>query len=901
MKTHIFFWTIVAAASLLPPIAVSGPGADPAGGWRGQIEADWELQQSVRGLPGRQAQVTPEEDAAGGCDGVKDGRWGFHTAEEENPWWQVDLGSAEAIERVAIFNRCDGTAGRAARLAILLSSDGASWREVYRHGGNVFLGAPDGKPLGVLLGGAPARFVRIQLPGRVYLHLDEVEVYAAGDRAGNLALGRPCSQSSTSPWSSRKRSALKIAAGSGSQEALGARWAARAQALASALLDFEDLLFIKRVPGIYSHMSDQNYGWWSRPGGGIYLLKGFKTAAPEPLLLTGALPPGSISSIDLSYDVRRILFSYCKHYPQVAGIANKVDKERLPEDGFYHIFEMAVDGTGLRQLTHGRYDDFDARYLPDGDLVFLSTRRGKVSRCVGGSQSQSDPRALPDSYVRCGGDEYRPVAVYTLHRMGPGGEGIRALSPFENFEWNPSVASDGRILYARWDYVDRNNGPFMSLWSMNPDGANIRAVYGNFTVTPYSIFEARSVPGSNKIVFTASAHHSITGGSLVLLDPSRGIDGLKPLQRLTPEVCFPEGEGWPSSYYASPYPLSEWCYLTAWSPEPVVTEGRPNPPNALGLYLFDARSGQLELLYRDPMISSLRPIPLRPLEKPPALTSAIAAADMEAEGRLILLDVYDGLEGLERGTVKSLRIVGIPPKTQPRINTPVLGLTGEDPGKCVLGTIPVEEDGSAYFRVPAGMPLFFQALEARGLAVQTMRSATSVQPGETLACAGCHEPRTSAPRNALPLATRRDPSLIIPGPEGSWPLRFDVLVQPVLDKHCAVCHQPGGPDAAAKFDLTALCSYENLVAFGKPSLRDQVKMAHQLGRSIPGACGARASPVLKLLEGGGPHPAVSLDEDSFNRLATWMDTYGQKLGSFSPEQEEELRQFRLQVAGLLAR
>ncbi len=195
-------------------------------------------------------------------------------------------------------------------------------------------------------------------------------------------------------------------------------------------------------------------------------------------------------------------------------------------------------------------------------------------------------QTLPDSYVRCGGDNWRPVPVFTLHRIDGDGGDIRPISAFENFEWTPSVAADGRILYARWDYIDRFNGPFMSLWSTNPTGTNPQLVYGNYTSRPQCVFEARAVPNSQKLVFTAAAHHSNMGGSLVLLDRTRGTEHERPLTRLTPDVCFPETEGWPRHYYANPYPLSEEYFLVAWSDKPLpphsfVTTDERNPLNPL--------------------------------------------------------------------------------------------------------------------------------------------------------------------------------------------------------------------------------------------------------------------------------------------------------------------------------
>ena len=467
-----------------------------------------------------------------------------------------------------------------------------------------------------------------------------------------------------------------------------------------------------------------------------------------------------------------MLFAWCKHYPRLAAETNKLDKANVPEDAFYHLFEMNIDGTGVRQLTHGKYDDFDGRYLPDGRVVFLSTRRGQFIQAGRESASQTLAQAdLPDCYVRCGGGPERPVAVYTLHVMERDGTGLCAISPFEMFEWEPSVANDGSILYARWDYIDRDNMPFMSLWTTRPDGTGTRLVYKNFTRIPHCVFEPRSIPNSDKIIFTASGHHSQTMGSLVRLDPSAGTEGADPITRLTPEVCFPEAEGWPLSSYATPWPLSERHYLVSWGMPGLKHPGPagwarwhsvPDQIKEMGVCWFDA-AGQLEPLYRDPDISTMYPIPVRPQPLPPVL-AAQAKPDGPQEGRFLLADVYRGLGQVKRGDIKRLRIVAVPPKTHPTMNFPNMGLTADDPGKCVLGTVPVEADGSAWFRVPSGVTLFFQALDAQGRAVQTMRSATYAQPGETVGCIGCHEPRNQTASAKPVLAALREPSRITPGP-----------------------------------------------------------------------------------------------------------------------------------------
>ncbi|MDA1275645.1 MAG: discoidin domain-containing protein [Verrucomicrobia bacterium] len=942
--------------SLVLALALAGFGAHPSAGteaasaWTRLLETEWLLEAQLRAESQEPAMLLTRDDAAGGCDGVMNGQWGFHTAEEENPWWQVDLGEVFPLAQVRIWNRSDSeeAAKRARHFRILISNDGENWRQVHQHDGILFYGyhMPDRSALVVKLANSEARFVRVQLPGKSILHLDEVEVIRSG-QSENVALRKPADQSSLSPWSrahprsdrpvdwiaearrvtaslermmkpadgtpaalsvskdfSRIQTKLLTIGDAASAQALylEARALQRRLALASPLLDFDAILFTKRVPGSFNHMSDQYYGWWSRPGGGIYLLRGFASGDPATECLTDASfkEPGSFLRPALSFDARKILFAWCKHYPELAKEKDKLNKANVPEDAFYHIFEMNLDGSGVRRLTRGKYDNFDARYLPDGRIVFLSTRRGQALQ-VGKSSAAATlvTNDLPDCYVRCGGDASRPVAVYTLHTMNADGGDLTPISPFEMFEWEPSVAPDGTILYSRWDYVDRDNMPYMSVWSINPDGTNARLVYGNYTQAPHCAFEPRGIPGSRKFVFTASGHHSQTMGSLVLLDPAAGTEGKEPVTRLTPATPFPEIEGWPRAFYANPWPLSERSHLVSWGVEETVREGRTRPKNGMGLYLFNAGAG-LELLYRDPEISSMYPIPVKAQPKPPVLASSVQW-DGPQEGRFLVADVTRGLTTLRPGEVKALRIVAIPAKTQPWMNQPGLGLTRDDPGKAVLGTVPVEADGSAYFRAPSGVALFFQALDGRGLAVQTMRSATHVQPGQTLSCTGCHDSRKESPPPSKPLlASLREPSRITVGPEGSWTMRFDRLIQPVLDAECVRCHNPDSDDVeAGQFDLTPARSYHSLTHSGHPSLNDLVLSAYRAGVSAEGQNPAMQSSVLRLLADPAGHFGVHLNRASLDRFSTWMDTYAQRAGVFSSVQERELERLRLAWADLL--
>ena len=267
----------------------------------------------------------------------------------------------------------------------------------------------------------------------------------------------------------------------------------------------------------------------------------------------------------------------------------------------------------------------------------------------------------------------------------------------------------------------------------------------------------------------------------------------------------------------------------------------------------------------------------------------------DSEARILLVNVYHGLGAIPQGAIKQLRIVGIPAKTHPIMNFPEMGITRDDPGKFVLGTVPVEADGSAYFRVPSGVAFFFQALDQQGMAVQTMRSATYLQPGQTATCIGCHEPRNNAPPNTRPLAASREPSRITPGAEGSWPLDYQQLVQPVLETKCVSCHQPGAEDTS--FDLTAASSYDALISYGSPSLKDHVLLRYREGRSTVGACAVRMNPLWKLLAGG--HYDVALTDEEQSRLVIWMDTYGQRAGSFDEHQVQQLESLRKKASPLI--
>jgi len=655
------------------------------------------------------------------------------------------------------------------------------------------------------------------------------------------------------------------------------------------------ILFVKQVPSRFSHQLTQYYGMWARPGGGVFVLEspGEDMACRE--LTAGALPVGSYQHPELSHDGLRVLFAYCR----LDSEEKKTGDDRKPRaNAHYHIYEIGVDGKGLRQITGGPFDDFSPTYLPDGKIMFTSTRRGGYHRCGRG-----------------------PCPVYTLATMNPDGSNLKVISRHETHEWDPAVLNDGRVVYTRWDYVDRNAVYYQQLWVTHPDGTVPSEYFGNYVRNPVGTWEARPIPGSRRIMATAAAHHAMTAGSIIRIDITRGMDSMDAISRLTPDVPFPESEStvlrsetgkggwrgtagvkkrrpvpraqnrWAGHCYRSPYPLSETAFLAAYSYLPLIGEPNANYPNMFGLYVVDS-FGNRELLYRDPDISSLWPIPIRPRPVPPAVPSVREDA-AALTGTFVVQNVHEAYPPLppgEENRVVRLRIVQVLPKTTPHINSPRVGLANASPGKQVLGTVPVEADGSACFRAPAGIPLSFQALDKLGRSIQSMRSLTYLQPGETASCVGCHEPRFSTPPAGQSLrALHRAPSEILPGPEGSKPLSFPLLVQPVLDKHCVRCH--GGAKPAGGISLTAKPekefteSYNQLVkrvsysAWGRPDNSEPL--------SKPDHFGARGSKLMKHLWAG--HKNVRLTGSDLERLITWMDTTALFYGTFNPEDQTRQR------------
>ncbi|MBE3123613.1 MAG: hypothetical protein IMZ65_02290, partial [Planctomycetes bacterium] len=504
--------------------------------------------------------------------------------------------------------------------------------------------------------------------------------------------------------------------------------------LSHPLLDFPQLLINKRSGYLPEHMCDQFLGRHSQVAPGLVVLDHWKDNPKETVLLEGKLPKGGLIHPDLSFDARRVLFSFADH-----------ESPRNGQLRGYYIYEYSFDTGRVHQVTgtdrdpmlgrNGRetvlVEDMDPCYLPDGGIAFISTRSQQFGRCHGG----------------------RYVPSYTLYRAEADGSDIRALSYNESNEWAPSVLPDGSVVYCRWDYVNRHDVKYQSLWTIRPDGTQTAHYYGNNSSAPCMISEPQTIPGTYKTVCTAAAHHGQTLGTLLVVDPFRGQEGGVPLVWLTPEIPFPESgvpegitraraplpEDAGSGRAGTPWPLGEELYLCTYQ-----------HGSQYAVYLVDTLGGR-ELIVRDAKVSCFDPVPLRPRPMPAALPSVLAAKPAEKTGVFLVQNVYASTESIPAGTIRRLRVNQI--ISQPTRQAPGRSAANNELVKKVLGTVPVEEDGSVAFEVPANTPMQLQLLDSSGMAVMTMRSLVYVQPGERAACVGCHESRFSAPPAAAPAKT----------------------------------------------------------------------------------------------------------------------------------------------------
>ena len=600
---------------------------------------------------------------------------------------------------------------------------------------------------------------------------------------------------------------------------------------------------------------------------------------------------GVIRDPDVSFDGGKILFAW-----------KKSDRE---DD--YHLYDFDVATGGVRQLTSGLgFADYEGAYLPNGDIMFNSTR------CV--------------QTVDCWWTE-----VSNFYTCDADGRFLRRLG-FDQVHTNyPTVTEYGQVLYTRWDYNDRGQIYPQPLFQMNPDGTGQTEFYGNNAWFPTTILHARDIPGSPLTIGVLSGHHSRQRGKLALIDPRKGRQEAAGIQIVAPvqttEAVRVDAYGQEGDSFQYPYPLDEEHYLVAYTPYP-RTKQTPTVP--FGLYFMDI-DGHRELLASDAAISCNQPVPLAPRGTVHQRPNVVDYR--RDEGVYYVQDVYagPGLAGVPRGSIKYLRVIALDyraagvgangnngPAGGALVSTPIAVGNGAWDAKIVLGEAKVHEDGSAMFRVPARTPVYFQAIDENGYAAQTMRSWSTLQPGERLSCVGCHEHKSAAPLAAsgTSYAMREGPEALRPFHGPARGFSFPAEIQPILDRNCVQCHndrtwtaETGTPVKANRdgkvFSLLGETrhdphaerhwsdGYLNLLRSfrrerdGKPEAyrAEPNAWVDWAGtQSVPSmlepyTAGAATSGLMKLLREG--HHDVVLTREELDKIACWIDLFVPYCGDYT--------------------
>ena len=538
---------------------------------------------------------------------------------------------------------------------------------------------------------------------------------------------------------------------------------------------------------------------------------------------------GGVRDPQVSYDGTKVLFSY-----RPGGTEQ------------YHLYEVDLEKTEfqcLRQLTSGPYDDIEPSYLPDGGIVFVS------SRCK--------------RWVNCW---LTQVAV--LHRCDVDGSNIRALSSNNEHDNTPWPLSDGRVLYTRWEYVDRSQVHFHHLWAMNPDGTGQAVWFGNLH-PGITMIDAKPIAGTEKIVASFSPGHGQRehDGVITVVDPKGGPDAKEFAKSISK-----------GAHFRDPWAFSEDCFLAASGRTLVVMDGSGKAETILKLPAEDV-AAKLECHEPRPIIQRPREFVLQPRTSGEATT-----------GRLLVADVNHGrnMAGVKPAEIKRLLVLEtLPMPIHYTGGMEPISYGGTFTLERILGTVPVEEDGSAYFEAPALRSIFFVALDENDMAVKRMQSFTSVQPGENLSCVGCHEHRSQTPSAQFheTLALRKAPAKIQPIHDVPQVFDFPRDVQPILNALCTDCHgyektARGGPRAGRLIlsgdhgPLYSHSYYMLTIARLFTDGRNQPKSNYP-----PRALGSSASRLLTMLDGS--HYGVKATAYQKKMLRLWIESAAAYPGTYA--------------------
>ncbi len=604
--------------------------------------------------------------------------------------------------------------------------------------------------------------------------------------------------------------------------------------LAGPMKDVDEIIFAVRVPGRdhwyvtfgnYADRSkepsdraykDEDGVLWGYGEGGRLCRFNLRTGELKVILED---PTGGIRDPQMHYDGQKILFSYRKGGTHV-----------------FHLYEINIDGSGLRQLTDGPDDDIEPTYCPDGSIVFCSSRCRRFVNCW---------------YTR----------VATLYRCNADGGNIRLISSNNDHDNTPWMLPDGRIVYMRWEYVDRSQVHYHHLWTTNPDGTGQMTYYGNMH-PGIAMLDAKPIPGTNKVVASFSPGHGRFEhcGHVTIVDVKKGPDDLDSAKRISP------GADW-----KDPYAFSEDCFLVA---------------HRKGIHVMDEQ-GQCELIYALPEeeqkqfeCSEPRPLRGRPRERIIPDRTDVGVPT----GRLVLEDIYQGraMDSVERGTIDKLLVLKQLPKPvnfsggmQP------LTIGGSFTLAEIVGTVPVEEDGSAYMELPALQSLFFVALDKQDRPVKRMHSFLILQPGETTSCVGCHEQRVKTPhpiRTDL-IAMRKSPRAVKPIEDVPQVIDFCRDIQPILDRHCVECHNPDRREG--RVDLCGDQTRTYTISYLTMNHRRLISDARNQPTSnyVPYSYGSVVSPLMKLIDGS--HYDAKLSPVEAKTVRLWIETSATFTGTYA--------------------
>ncbi len=595
------------------------------------------------------------------------------------------------------------------------------------------------------------------------------------------------------------------------------------------MAEVHKIVFAARKPGQDGHWY-ANFGYYAPDPNRKAYTEGAKLYAFDvgrkeaSVMLEDA--KGGIRDPQIQYDGAKMLFSY-----RPGGTEN------------YHLYEMNVDGTDLRQLTSGPYDDIEPSYLPNGEIVFVS------SRC--------------NRWVNCW---LTQVAV--LHKCDADGQNIRAISSNNEHDNTPWPLPDGRILYTRWEYVDRSQVHFHHLWAANPDGTAQMAWYGNMH-PGITMIDAKPIPNSDKVIASFSPGHGQRehDGIITIVDPSRGPDSKEAAVSINR-----------SSNFRDPWAFSETAYMAASGPTIVLMNAKGETDQLFRLSAQEITQG-LQLHEPRPVIKREREKIIQPRSKPE-----------QAQGNMLLSDVYHGrrMDGVQKGDIKKLLVLEtLPMPAHFTGGMEPMSYGGTFTLERILGTVPVEEDGSAYFELPALRSVFFVALDENDLSVKRMQSFTSVQPGETLSCVGCHEHRSETPLldTSAIAALRKEPAKIEKICDVPEVIDYPRDVQPVLDALCVDCHgyektARGGP-AAGHVILTG--DHGPLYSHSYYTLT--VKRLFADGRNEPKSnyeprsLGSSKSRILRMLDDS--HHGVCATPEQKKIVRLWTDAGAAYPGTYA--------------------